>query len=320
MSGYLARRLLAALPTLLGITLLAFAILNLLPADPILTWSEGMIPASAAEMERLRSTIRADEPPAARYLAWLLALLRGDLGASMRDGRPVATVVAEALPWTLLLNGAAVTLIYALGLPLGWALSRRPRTLTGGAGGAVLLLSIVPPFAAALLLQRLFGVRLGLLPLQGTGEGGGLAVLPHLVLPALCLALSGWGFVARFAAAAFRSSIPERAVAAARARGLAGRALARHFAANAALPFLWILGGMIPALVSGSVIVEEIFSWPGMGRLLLRGVEGRDYPVVLALVFLSGVAVLLGQLVADLLLPALDPRARSPMLGAESAE
>jgi ABC-type dipeptide/oligopeptide/nickel transport system permease component len=114
--------------------------------------------------------------------------------------------------------------------------------------------------------------------------------------------------------------MPESAIAAARARGLAGSALVRHFAANAALPLLWILGGMVPALLSGSVIVEEIFSWPGLGRLLLRGVEGRDYPLVLALVLLSGVAVLAGQLLADLLLPALDPRARSPMLTSESAE
>ncbi len=320
MSGYLARRLLAALPTLLGITLVAFTLLTLLPSDPILTWSEGMIPASAAEMERLRTALRSDESPAARYGDWLLAILRGDLGVSMRDGRPVTTLIAEALPWTILLNGTAIALIYGLGLPLGWALSRRRSRALGGANGLLLLLSIVPPFAAALLLQRLFGVRLGLLPLQGTGSGEGVAVLPHLVLPALCLALSGWGFVARYARVAFRHSMPESAIAAARARGLAGLSLVRHFAANAALPFLWILGGMVPALLSGSVIVEEIFSWPGLGRLLLRGVEGRDYPLVLALLFLSGVAVLLGQLLADLLLPALDPRARAPLVGTESGE
>lgn len=320
MSGYLARRLLAAFPTLLGITLLAFAILNLLPNDPILTWSEGMIPASAAETERLRAVLREDQPPLARYGAWVLSLARLDLGASLRDGRPVATLVGEALPWTLALNGAALVLIYGIGLPLGWTRSRRHRTRVPGAGVMLLLLSVLPPFAAALLLQRLLGVRLGLLPLQGTGEGGGFAILPYLVMPALCLALSGWGFVVRYSATAFRASIPEAAVAAARSRGLAGVALARHFAANATLPLLWLLGGMVPALLSGSVIVEEIFSWPGLGRLLLHGVEGRDYPVVLALVLLSAVAVLLGQLLADLLLPVLDPRTRAPMIEMEPGE
>ena len=320
MSGYLARRLLAALPTLLGITLIAFAILNLLPTDPILTWSEGMIPASAAETERLRAVLKSDEPPLSRYAAWVMALARLDLGSSLRDGRPVATLVAEALPWTLLLNGAALLLIYALGLPLGWAMSRRRRAPLPGAGTALLLMSVVPPFAAALLLQRFLSVRLGLLPLQGTGEAAGPAVFPHLVMPALCLALSGWGFVVRYSRSAFRAAIPETALAAARSRGLAGRALFRHFAVNALLPLLWLLGGMVPALLSGSVIVEQIFSWPGLGRLLLRSVEGRDYPLVLALVLLSAVAVLLGQLLADLLLPALDPRSREPLLGAEPGE
>lgn len=316
MSGYLARRLLAALPTLFGITLLAFAILNLLPADPILTWSEGMIPASAAETERLRSALRPDQPAIERYGAWILSLARLDLGASLRDGRPVSVLVAEALPWTLLLNGAAVALVYAIGLPIGWALSRRRSRIAPVGGAALLLLSVVPPFAAALLLQRLLGVRWRLLPLQGTGDGG-LAVAPHLLLPAICLALSGWGFVARYARVAFETAIPESAVAAARSRGLAGTSLLRHFAANATLPLLWFLGGMVPALLSGSVVVEEIFSWPGLGRLLLRAVYGRDYPVVLALVLLSAVAVLIGQLIADLLLPALDPRARAPMLESE---
>lgn len=319
MSGYLARRLCAALPTLLGITLVAFVILNLLPADPILTWSEGMIPASAAEADRLRAALRPDEPAAARYGAWILSLARLDLGTSMRDGRPVTALLAEALPWTVLLNAAALSLIYAAGLPIGWALSRRGGPLLRFGSGALLLLSVVPPFAAALLLQRLFGVRLRLLPLLGTGEGG-LAALPHLVLPALCLALSGWGFVVRYSSTAFRAAMPESAIAAARARGLAGLALVRHFAANALLPLLWMLGGMIPALLSGSVIVEEIFAWPGLGRLLLRGVEGRDYPVVLALILLSAVAVLVGQLIADLLLPALDPRARALFPASEPTE
>jgi len=317
MSGYLARRLIAALPTLLGITLLAFAILNLLPTDPILTWSEGMIPASAAETERLRSALRPDQPAIERYGGWILSLARLDLGASLRDGRPVSALVAEALPWTLLLNGVAMLLVYSVGLPLGWALSRRRSPRLRGGGGALVLLSVVPPFAAALLLQRLFGVRWRLLPIQGTGDGGSLEVVAHLVLPATCLALSGWGFVARYARVAFRAVMPESAVAAARARGLSGASLARHFAANAALPFLWLLGGMVPALLSGSVVVEEIFSWPGLGRLLLRGVAGRDYPLVLALVLLSALAVLLGQLLADLLMPALDPRARAPLMESE---
>jgi peptide/nickel transport system permease protein len=317
MAGYLLRRLLAVLPTLLGITLIAFAILNLLPTDPLLTWTEAGVPVSAEAQARLRDALGSDRGGVARYGDWLLGLLRFDLGRSLRDGRPVATVIGEALPWTLLLNLSAMLAIYGLGLPLGLAGARHPGRPTDRlVRAALLLLFVLPPFAAGLLLQRLFAVRLGVLPLQGTGAGetGGLAgafdVARHLVLPALCLALAGWAYTARFARAAFRTLFPADTVSAARARGLGGLRLARHFAPMAMLPFVSLLGAIVPALVAGSVVVEEVFSWPGLGRLLLRAVEGRDYPVVLALVLISAVTVLAGQLLVDLLYPVLDPRLR----------
>jgi peptide/nickel transport system permease protein len=326
MTGYILRRALVSLPTLLGITLIAFAILNVLPSDPLLTWSDGAAPASAEAMNRLRDALQPDSGPATRYATWLLGLLRLDLGRSLRDGRPVTAVIAEALPWTLLLNLAALAAIYALGLPLGWIGARRRGGAAAAAGRALLLaLSVVPPFAAALLLQRLFAVRLGLLPLQGTGTAGdpGVAaaadLLRHLVLPTVCLALAGWAYAARYARAAFRAVLSTEALAAARARGLHGLSLARHFAPNGALPFVWMVAGIVPALVSGSVVIEAIFSWPGLGQVLLRGVEGRDYPLVMALVLLSALTVLMGQLVADLLLPAIDPRLRETVARAEEA-
>jgi len=325
MTGYILRRALVSLPTLLGITIIAFATLNLLPSDPLLTWSDGAAPASAEAMSRLRDALQPDSGPVTRYATWVLGLLRLDLGHSLRDGRPVTAVLAEALPWTLLLNLSALAAIYALGLPLGWVGARR-RGGAGAAGRALLLvLSVVPPFAAALLLQRLFAVRLGLLPLQGTGAGDGPGVaaaadlLRHLVLPTVCLALAGWAYAARYARAAFRAVLAPEALAAARARGLHGVSLARHFAPNSALPFVWMIAGIIPALVSGSVVIEAVFSWPGLGQILLRGVEGRDYPLVMALVLLSALTVLAGQLVADLLLPVIDPRLRDIVARQEDA-
>jgi len=316
MTGYILRRALVSLPTLLGITLIAFAILNLLPSDPLLTWSDGAGPVSAEATSRLRDALRPDSGPVMRYATWLFNLLRFDFGHSLRDGRPVTAVLTEALPWTLILNLSALIAIYALGLPLGWIGARR-RSGTAAAGRALLLfLSVVPPFAAALLMQRLFAVRLGLLPLQGTGAGGAPGpaaaadLLRHMVLPCTCLALAGWAYAARYARAAFRAILAPEAMAAARARGLHGFSLARHFAPNSALPFVWMVAGIVPALVSGSVVIEAIFSWPGLGQVLLRGVEGRDYPLVMALVLLAAITVLAGQLVADLILPAIDPRLR----------
>ena len=325
MAGYLLRRVLAAIPTLLGISLLAFAVLNVLPADPVLTWTEAGAPMSAEAMERLRAELGTERSAAARYADWLLHVAQLDFGRSLRDSRPVLDLVGEALPWTLLLNLCAVAAIYGLGLPIGWAGSRRPGgSLDRLARGLLIVVYVVPPFAAALLLQRVFAVRLRILPLQGvaaddaTGPAGqAIDLALHLALPTLCLALSGWAFAAHFASATFRTLFAAGPLAAARARGLSGFRLAWHFAPNAAAPFVSLLGAIIPGLLAGSVVVEEIFSWPGMGRLLLRAVEGRDYPVVLTLMLLSAGAVLAGQMLIDLLYPALDPRLRE-VVGAQA--
>jgi peptide/nickel transport system permease protein len=324
MAGYAARRLLLALPTLLGISLLCFLILSVLPGDPIAARLEGGAPLSAEAEARLRAELRLDRPVMARYADWLAAAARGDLGRSLRDGRPVSAIVGDALPWTLLLNTAAVAALYAVALPLGLAQARRPRSPAARfASAGLVAVSVVPPFVAALILQSIVSVRLGWLPLEGTGReavasGFGPATLPaallsvaaHLVLPALCLALAGWAFAARYARDAFVQALPGSAVAAARARGLRGAALLRHFAPALALPLVWLLGGLIPSLLAGSVVVEEAFSWPGIGRVMVQAVLGRDTPLAMALLLLSGMAVLAAQLLIDLIYPALDPRLR----------
>jgi peptide/nickel transport system permease protein len=305
MAGYFLRRLLAALPTLFGITLLSFLIIVALPGDPALSGLEPGAPLSAEAQARLE----AARPPQAslpvRYADWLLGVARFDLGRSSRDGRPVGELLRETLPFTLLLNLSALALIYGAAIPSGFAAARRPRSrpiriLEAG----LLVIAAIPPFASALLLQRWLSVRLGLLPLQGAG--GPL----HLLLPAICLAAAGTAYATRQAAAAFGTLVLSGETRAARARGLRGWALARHVLPNALLPFVWLLGGLVPGLLAGSVLVEEAFSWPGAGRLLVRAVTGRDQPVILALLLVSAIAVLLAQVLADLLYPILDPRLR----------
>ena len=320
MPAYLLRRVLAILPTLVGISLLAFIVLNLIPADPVVTWSAGGTPPSAEALAHLKAELRTDRGGAiARYIDWAFALIRGDLGRSLRDGRPVGAVIAEALPWTVLLNLCALLVIYGLALPFGLLGSVAPGSFADRAGGAALiLLYALPSFAAALLLQQLFSVRLGLLPLQGVATLLPDAALParsidlarHLALPTICLALSGWAFVARYARAAFRSVSGREFLAVARAKGLSGPRAHLHVAANAAVPFVTLLGSIIPGLIGGSVIVEQIFAWPGLGRLYVGAVGARDYPVVLGLTLLSAVAVLAGQLLVDILYPVVDPRLR----------
>ncbi|HYS78025.1 MAG TPA: ABC transporter permease [Candidatus Dormibacteraeota bacterium] len=320
MIAFLVRRILSALPALVGVTLVAFFVLNLLPSDPVQIWSGGSA-LSAEAAGRLRSELGVERGPAARYAAWALALLRGDLGHSLRDGRPVASVIGDALPWSLALNLCAVLAIYGVAVPLGLVGASSPgSTADRAAGWALLLLYAVPPFAAALLLQQWVAVGLGWLPLQGvSAEGGSPAgrawdLLRHLVLPTLCLALSGWAVVARYSRAAFRSTIGREFLSVARAKGLSRLRAHLYLAAGTAVPFVTLLATIVPGLVGGSIIVEQVFSLPGVGRLYLASVEGRDYPVVMGLTLLSAVLVLAGHLVVDLLYLLVDPRIRAALL------
>jgi peptide/nickel transport system permease protein len=321
---FLVRRLLSLVPTLVGITLIAYLILNLVPSDPVLTWSTGGRLPSAEALRHLEAELRIDRGPVLRYLDWIGSLLAGDLGRSLKDGRPVTTIVAEALPWTLALNACALLAIYGLALPFGYLGAQAPGSIADRLGSWILLwLYAVPAFAAALVLQQFLSVQLRILPLQGVGDphspaagiAGGIDLLRHLILPAFCLALSGWAFVARYARAAFRSVIGRAFLVMARARGSSRPRAALHVAAGSAVSFVTLFGALLPGLVRGSVIVEQIFSWPGLGRLYLAAVQARDYPVVLGLTLLSAVAVLLGQLLVDLLYLLVDPRTRVGLVG-----
>jgi len=319
---FLIRRALSGLPTLVGISVVAFLLLGLLPSDPSLTWSAGEAAPSAEAMARTREAAGDAPGPVARYAAWSLGLLRGDLGRSIRDGRPVIEVIGESLLFTLALNLCAILLLYGLALPFGLLGAARPVSMADRIGRWTLLaLYAVPSFAAALLLQEVFAVRLRLLPLQGVAgpdSRAGLAAvidrLRHLALPATCLALGGWAYVARYARAACRDALGQGFLAAARARGLSRRRALLHVAANAAIPLLTLLNAVIPGLAGGSVLVEHIFSWPGVGRLYLSAIEGRDAPVLLGLTLLSGTLVLGAQVAVDLLYLAVEPRLRANLI------
>ena len=319
MIAFIGRRVLSTIPTLVGISVLTFVILNLVPSDPLLTWTPPGAVHSAEALDYLRSRLPADRGSVEGYLDWVTALLSGNLGRSLRDGRPVGEVIGEAVPWTMLLNLCAVLLVYGLAVPFGYAGASAPGSLTDRLGGWVLLtLYALPSFAAALVLQELFSVHLQILPLQGTGGGepartalaGAFDLFRHLVLPSICLALSGWAFVARYSREVFRSVMGLEYLVMARAKGLPRSRAAIHVLAGSAIPFVSLLAAILPGLVGGSVIVEEIFSWPGLGRLYLTSVQARDYSVVMGLTLMSAVAVLAGQFVVDMLYLVVDPRIR----------
>ena len=322
MIGYLMRRAASTLPTLLGITLLTFLLVELLPGREFALSGGGAESAglSPAALSQLRERYRLDDPLPARYGRWLADFMRWDFGTSLLDGRPVGQIVSAAAWRTGLLNVLALALALSVSIPLGMRWAR-----TGGApeerAGSLLLylLYAFPAFVAAVVLQHLFAVRLGVLPLQGLtdlppSEPWVRRVLDlgrHLVLPVLCLSYGSLAYLTRFTRWNLAEAMGGPEVGAARARGLTEKILSRRHALRLALPpLLALLGALIPALLAGSVLVETVFSIPGMGRLYFEALANRDYPVVLGLAALASLITLFGSLAAELLCLFADPRLR----------
>lgn len=320
MIRYVARRLALAVPTLAGIVVLVFLLLHLAPGSPVsaLGAESGrrVSGRAAAEMRRLYGL---DRPLPERFVQWIGRVVRFDLGESFVDRRPVAVRIREALPYTLTLNGLALLLTLAIAIPLGVEAGGHPESAFDRISGGILFaLYSTPSFWAALLLQTLFSVKLRWLPLYGVAsdaEPSGLARLAdrisHLALPVVCLTYGSLAFYARLVRAGVAEARSADYVLAARARGLSRReALWKHAFRNALLPLITLLGLVLPGLLSGSVIIERIFAWPGLGRLYFDSILSRDYPVVLALSLVGAVATLAVTLAADIAYAMADPRVR----------
>lgn len=320
MSTYIARRLLYAALTFLGITIATFALIHSVPGDPVALYS-GRFSASPAVVEAIRREHRLDEPLADQYLHWAKSVARFDFGTSIADRRPVTREILRRVPNTLLLNGIALSLAAAIGIPIGLWSARRPgQLLDRGSGVTFFLLYSLPSFWVALLLMQWLSVRLGWLPLFGmTSDGyesmGAAAKLGdrarHLVLPVITLAYGQLAIFARFSRSAAYEVIRQDFITTARAKG-AGEAavLWHHTFRNALLPLITLLGLTVPYLISGSVIVEEIFQWDGIGLLFFDSIRSRDYPVAMALTVVTAIATLVASLVADVLYAVADPRVR----------
>jgi peptide/nickel transport system permease protein len=316
---YVGRRLLLAVPTLFGIAVIVFVLVHLAPGTPSAGGADSTRRSSgkaSAEMKRLYGL---DRPLPEQFALWMGRVARFDFGESFADHRPVSERIREALPHTLALNGLALLLALAVAIPLGVAAGARPEGAFDRVSAAGLFaLYSLPTFWAALLLQTLFAVRLRWLPLYGTASDAaapGLAGLgdrlAHLALPVTCLTYGTLAFVARLVRSGVAEARASDYVLAARARGASRRrAIWAHAFPNALLPVITLTGLLLPALLSGSVIVERIFAWPGLGRLYFDSILARDYPVVLALSLLSAAATLAATLAADIALAAADPRVR----------
>ena len=323
MTRYLVRRLLLAVPTLFGIAVVVFLLVHLAPGSPGLPGGESLRRPTGRAAEEMRRMYGLDRPLPERFGNWLSRVARFDLGDSFVDHRPVAERIREALPHTLVLNGLALLLALAIAIPLGVVAGGNPEgTFDRLSGAAVFALYSLPTFWAALLLQTLLAVKLRWLPLYAVasdvpppGLAGLLDRMAHLALPVTCLTYGTLAFVARLVRSGVVEARASDYVLAARARGASKRqALWRHAFRNALLPLITLFGLLLPALLSGSVIVERVFAWPGLGRLYFESILSRDYPMILALSLLSAVATLLATLASDIAAAAADPRVRDGLV------
>jgi peptide/nickel transport system permease protein len=321
---YIVRRLLLAIPTLLGITLVTFIVIHAAPGDPVqlkLYSDEGRGSETLTRVayEQLRTHYGLDKPFLVQYLIWLRNTVLLDFGSSYQDGRPVTGRILSRLPATLELNGLSLLLMVFISVPVGILSAARRNSVYDKLSGFVFyVLYALPYFWIALVLIMVFGVRLRWLPFLGnfsTDTAGftpfGLVVdhLKHLVLPVLCMTYGGLAYLSRFTRAVMLETIGQDYIRTAKAKGLREKTvILRHAFRNSLISLVTHLGLLLPVLVSGSVILEYIFTWPGIGRLFFEAVLTRDYPTIMGLSFISAVLVLAGTLLADILYAVADPR------------
>ena len=314
----LRRRLIQAVPLLLGVVVINFTLIHLAPGSFLdLMTAENQV-SDPATVELLRKTYGMADPLWLQLAKYIWALAHFDFGFSYRQNMPVIDAIAINLPATLLLMISSITLAFAVGVAAGVVASAKVRTLWDTAVSvAAMFFFAAPSFWLGIMMIVLFGVKLGWLPVGGMatigGAGGGLAdlldVLRHLLLPTLALGL----FYAAIYARVMRSSMLEVAqldfVRTARAKGLSrARVTVSHVLRNALLPVITILGLQMGTVLAGSVVIESVFSWPGIGSLLFDSVSSRNYPVVLGIMVLGSLVVIAANILVDLLYMWLDPR------------
>lgn len=326
MTKALFRRLLQLVGVVLATAVLNFALLKALPGDLVDVIASESGSVTAEYVAELRQAYGLDRGTGEQLMAYLGRIARGDLGFSFRFNEPVLGLVLDRLGPTLALVGAALALSVVVGLLVGVAAARRPHGLVDTVLSALATLGYsAPMFWTALMLIVLFGVQLQWLPIGGLRniEAGhqGLRLwadyLHHLVLPVLTLAIYYVAVYVRLARASMVETLAEDYIRTARAKGAReGRVLFVHALRNAVLPVLTMLGLQSSALLGGSIVVETVFAWPGLGQLSFEAIKSRDIPVLLAVLLFSGVLVVLGNGVVDLLQARLDPRLRAASRGA----
>ena len=321
MTVYIVRRLLYALLTFLGITIATFVLIHAVPGDPTTFYLMAFKNVSPAVIQEIRHEQHLDEPLPVQYLFWLRNAVTLDFGRSIVDRVPVRDHIFAKLPNTFELNVVAFLVAAMIGVPIGlWSAARAGRTIERMSAVTFFILYSLPMFWVALLLMEFFAVHHDLLPLFGMASENADAMsagtrlldhVRHMILPVLTLTFAQMAIFARYSKAAVTEVIRQDFITTARAKGASGGAVLWHHAfRNALIPMITLLGLSIPSLLSGSVIVEQMFEWDGVGRLYMMSILRRDYPTVMALTVATAAATLLASVIADILYAVADPRIR----------
>lgn len=326
MTSYIIRRILQAIPTVIGVTLVSFMLMQAAPGDPVQLMTFN--PSNTAEdRERLRHEFCLDRPVFEQYLIWVFGdlqgdcaqrgLVRGDFGDSFRNRQDVLQLIMDRVPATLELTVSALVIGVALGLAIGLTSAIQRASLFDNTSRLLsVLFDAIPSFWFGLILIMFFSVELGWLPVGGRAP---LDVanptiwdrIPHLILPCTVLAIGWVAIISRYMRTQSLEVINQDYVTAAFAKGLRkNQVYGRHVGRNALVPIVVILGPAITGLIGGAVVIEKIFSWPGLGRLAVDAVSARDFPVVMGTVLIGSILVIAGTLLADILLVVVDPRIR----------
>lgn len=339
MNKYIIRRVLQAIPTIFGITLLSFLLMLATPGDPITTITFN--PNSNAEATlKLKRQLGLDQPPLVQYAYWLIGndwvkidvdgdgegdingvrrgLLRGDFGQSILLKRPVLQVIVERIPATLLLAVPSTLIGYLLGGLIGLLAAFYHRSWFDQFSRVISVVgSAIPAFWLGLIMIIVFSVQLNVLPMSGmrditkTESTGPFESLPYMVMPVTVLSLGIIAVISRYARIQVLEVLGQDYIRTAYSKGLGQTYIqVRHVVRNALIPVVTLLGGTIGFLLGGAVIIEQVFSWPGLGRLTIEAVGQRDYPVIMGTVVISGIMYILGLLLTDLMYSLVDPRIR----------
>lgn len=318
MTAYIVRRLVIAVPVLLGITFISFLVLTLAPGDPLTARVDPSLLAQASPewIAQQRHKLGLDQPLPIRYAKWLVGVVHGDLGYSATTNRSIADELKVRLPATLQLMGAALFIGLLVGIPFGVLSAVKQYSILDYTLTALTMgLISIPSFFLGLLSIYLFGVYLHLLPTSGISTLGAAPSLGdrlrHLVLPASILGLGNAAMLMRYARASMLDVLHRDYITTATAKGLRPwRILTRHAFRNALLPVITATGLLLPELVAGAVITEQVFAWPGMGLMAVHAAADRDPAMLMGVVIVAGIGVVLSNLIADVAYAAADPRIR----------